>query len=48
LLHLATTALGGLHQSPDELIELVIEAADDNREYRQSLNLRSRTESPQR
>jgi len=30
--------------SPDELIELVIEAADDNRDYRRRLNLRSRTE----
>ena len=32
----------------DELIELVIEAADGNREYRRSLNLRRRTQPPQR
>jgi hypothetical protein len=34
--------------SPGELIELVIEAADGNHDYRRSLNLRSRTESPRR
>jgi hypothetical protein len=33
--------------SQGELIELVIEAADEDRDYRRRLNLRSRTESSQ-
>jgi len=33
--------------SQGELIELVIEAADDNRDYRRRLHLRSRTQSSQ-
>ena len=33
--------------SQDELIELVLEAADENRDYRRRLGLRSRTQAAQ-
>jgi hypothetical protein len=32
--------------SPDQLAKLVLEAADDNHEYRRRLHLRSHAESP--